>query len=191
MVPSIESCIPSEILMPKDRLHNLSHPDLEAKRSAFERFQSSCNEKFQAIQQVQQDSNRKKKNSKLDSSRDTTTITKPVPAYTSTYLAIAVMTKGVESTKKSSEFERIERIVMLERSPHGSAYFVESFDDRMHGTVLGGASTDLESFSKIFDHVPIHFVDTSMNYNDAPDKSICIRSANCNLKIMELSNRLR
>ena len=129
MVPSIESCIPSEILMPKDRLHNLSKPDLEAKRSAFERFQSSCNEKFQAIQQVQQDSNRKEKNSKLAASHDTTTITKPVPAYTSTYLAIAVMTKGVESTKKSSEFERIERIVMLERSPHGSAYFVEGFDD--------------------------------------------------------------
>jgi hypothetical protein len=81
MVTSIESCIPFEILMPKDRLHNLSHPDLEAKRSAFERFQSSCNEKFQAIQQVQQDSYRKKKNSKLASSHDTTMITKSVPAH--------------------------------------------------------------------------------------------------------------
>ena len=30
-----------------------------------------------------------------------------------------------------------------------------------------------------------------MNYNKARDKSICITSANCNLKIMELSNRLR
>ena len=80
---------------------------------------------------------------------------------------------------------------MLESSPYGSAHFVEGFEDRVHGTVLGGDSTDLEWFSKIFDHVPIHFVDTSVNYNEAPDKSICITIANCNLKIMELSNRLR
>ena len=116
--------------MPKDRIDNLMKSDFEAKRSAFERFQSRCNEKFQSIQQEQQDSNRKKKISKLFSSHDTTMITKPVPAYTSTYLAIAVMTKREEMTKKSfTDFERIERIVMLERSPYGSAYFVEGFDD--------------------------------------------------------------
>jgi len=116
--------------MPKDRIDNLMKSDFEAKSSAFERFQSRCNEKFQSIQQEQQDSNRKKKISKLFSSHDTTMITKPVPAYTSTYLAIAVMTKREEMTKKSfTDFERIERIVMLERSPYGSAYFVEGFDD--------------------------------------------------------------
>ena len=121
--------------------------------------------------------------SKLASSHDTTMTTKPVPAYTLTYLAIAVMTK-----KSLTDFERIERIVTLESSPYGSAYFVEEgFDDRVHYPTL----TDLECFSKIFDHVPIHFVDTSVNYNEAPDKSICITIANCNLKIMELSNRLR
>ena len=95
--------------MPKDRIDNLTKSDFEAKKSVIQRFQSRCNEKFQSIQQEQQDSNRKKKISKLASSHDAMMTTKPVPAYTSTYLAIAVMTKRDEMTKKSfTDFERIE-----------------------------------------------------------------------------------